>query len=146
MSCCLFNYALLIAITFNKFNIYICYNDPPFQNPGSAPECLHVCILEVNAGTAKQEVTNSATTNTLQVSMPRRSVKIMCSLKRTTLKEPVRKHKPSGHQISSLLECQRRKQRLSRRNERLSIRKYFYISISISVLFQIHRSLNEMKF
>ena len=67
--------------------------------------CMY--ILKVNAGTVKQEITNSATTNTLLVSIPRRSIPITHSLMQTTFKEHVQQNKPGEHQTFSCLNVRR---------------------------------------
>ena len=81
--------------------------------------CIY--ILEVNAGAATQEITNSATTNTRQVSIPKRSVPNTHSLTQTTVKELVQTNKPGEQPTFPLLKCQEIKQSGSSNYQGLSI-------------------------
>ena len=76
--------------------------------------CL--CTIEVDAGTTKRKLTKPSPTNTLQVSIPRKLIKIMCPLNhQTILMEPVQENKLSEQQISPSLEGERTHHRLSRK-------------------------------
>ena len=77
----------------------------------------------MSAGTTKQELTNSCTTNTLQVSIPERSITIIDFLSQTILREQVPKNKLGEQQISPLLEGQRIE---LKRKGRLSMCEYNY--------------------